>query len=229
MHYGLPSEYVGSPPPPAMQHYDQYEYDQYGAPLQHTPSPVPYNVGRPQTEYLNTQPSYHGSPPPPNLSAPSLHNYATPSTISSRPGFVLHDSGSVPIHEEEDDRHAADDGDVPLLRRDAELGINMNHLNNSSSYPDPFGGSHPDMPIPGAYNAEEEEINNIRYGKIPQRVPRRYKTIKRVELFHGNFVMDQKVPTKLLDLCANKNEREFTHLRYSAATCDPNDFKGWCF
>ena len=25
--------------------------------------------------------------------------------------------------------------------------------------------------------------------------------------------------------CALRNEREFTHMRYSAATCDPNDFK----
>jgi chitin synthase len=27
----------------------------------------------------------------------------------------------------------------------------------------------------------EEEDSNIRYGRIPQRVPRRYKTIKKVE------------------------------------------------
>lgn len=44
-------------------------------------------------------------------------------------------------------------------------------------------------------------------------------------LFHGNFVLDSAVPTKLLDMCAIRNEREFTHMRYSAATCDPNDFK----
>ncbi|KIK24230.1 glycosyltransferase family 2 protein [Pisolithus microcarpus 441] len=56
-------------------------------------------------------------------------------------------------------------------------------------------------------------------------VPRRYKTLRRVELFHGNFVMDLTVPSKLLDMCALRNEREFTHVRYSAATCDPNDFK----
>ncbi|KAH9021455.1 hypothetical protein EDB85DRAFT_2000628 [Lactarius pseudohatsudake] len=30
--------------------------------------------------------------------------------------------------------------------------------------------------------------NNIRYGRIPQRVPRRNKTLKRVDLFHGNTV-----------------------------------------
>ena len=44
-------------------------------------------------------------------------------------------------------------------------------------------------------------------------------------LFHGNFVLDNAVPTKLLDMCANRTDREFTHMRYSAATCDPNDFK----
>ncbi|KJA15623.1 glycosyltransferase family 2 protein [Hypholoma sublateritium FD-334 SS-4] len=67
--------------------------------------------------------------------------------------------------------------------------------------------------------------NNIRYGRIPQRVPRRYKTTKKVELFHGNFVLDNAVPKKLLEMCPNRIDREFTHMRYSAATCDPNDFK----
>ena len=72
---------------------------------------------------------------------------------------------------------------------------------------------------------DDRSENNIRYGSIPQRVPRRYKTIKKVELFHGNFVLDSAVPTKLLNMCPLRNEREFTHMRYSAATCDPNDFK----
>jgi chitin synthase len=81
-----------------------------------------------------------------------------------------------------------------------------------------------------------------RYGRIPQRVPRRYKTKKRYELFHGNLVIDNEVPSKLLDMCPLKNEREFKFMRYisahnilllvlmlfhryTAATCDPNDFK----
>lgn len=55
-------------------------------------------------------------------------------------------------------------GDIPLLRRDQSRG----------SY----------MPMPGGgfdgENDEGPEVN-IRYGRIPQRVPRRYKTIKRVE------------------------------------------------
>lgn len=43
-------------------------------------------------------------------------------------------------------------------------------------------------------------------------------------LYHGNLVVDTPVPSKLLDMCALKNDREFTHMRYTAATCDPNDF-----
>ena len=38
-------------------------------------------------------------------------------------------------------------------------------------------------------------------------------------------MLDSAVPTKLLNLCVHKDDREFTHMRYSAATGDPNDFK----
>ena len=44
-------------------------------------------------------------------------------------------------------------------------------------------------------------------------------------LFHGNFVLDNAIPKRLLELCGDRTEHEFTHMRYSAATCDPNDFK----
>lgn len=131
-------------------------------------------------------------------SGPPIQPSPTPSP------YELHGPG---FETEEDFQ---DTGDMPLLRR-------------------PTGGAHsPPMPMPGEYDAvtaDDKSESNIRYGRIPQRVPRRYKTIKKVELFHGNFVLDSAVPTKLLNMCAERNEREFTHMRYSAATCDPNDFK----
>ena len=37
-------------------------------------------------------------------------------------------------------------------------------------------------------------------------------------LFHGNFVLDSAVPI-------SKDECEFTHMRYSTVTGDPNNFK----
>lgn len=51
--------------------------------------------------------------------------------------------------------------------------------------------------------------------------------MKEVQLFNGNLVLDCPVPPRLLNQIqhAQPPERdEFTHMRYSAATCDPADF-----
>ena len=66
---------------------------------------------------------------------------------------------------------------------------------------------------------------NVRRGEPPPRQPRRFKTMKRVDLFQGNLVLDCPVPPRFLNTLPNKKDREFTHMRYSAATCDPADFK----
>jgi chitin synthase len=70
------------------------------------------------------------------------------------------------------DEDGGDDleGDIPLLRRDGSHGS---------------GYSMPRANVPGAYDdpvtPDNRSENNIRYGRIPQRVPRRYKTVKKVE------------------------------------------------
>ncbi|KAK5112716.1 hypothetical protein LTR62_003814 [Meristemomyces frigidus] len=56
---------------------------------------------------------------------------------------------------------------------------------------------------------------------------RRWKTVKEVQLFNGNLVLDCPVPPRLLNQVphAQPPERdEFTHMRYSAVTCDPSEF-----
>lgn len=56
---------------------------------------------------------------------------------------------------------------------------------------------------------------------------RRWKTVKEVQLFNGNLVLDCPIPPKLLSQiphAAPPERDEFTHMRYSAATCDPSDF-----
>ncbi|KAK9900585.1 glycosyltransferase family 2 protein [Cystobasidium minutum MCA 4210] len=71
---------------------------------------------------------------------------------------------------------------------------------------------------------DDDEQSQVRYGRIPQRVPRRLKTIKQVSLFRGNLVLDVPVPKSLLAACPLKEDREFTRMRYTAATCDPDNF-----
>ena len=61
----------------------------------------------------------------------------------------------------------------------------------------------------------------------PSNLPRRWKTVKEVQLFNGNLVLDCPVPPKLLANVPHAtppDRDEFTHMRYSAATCDPADF-----
>ncbi|RKP25925.1 glycosyltransferase family 2 protein [Syncephalis pseudoplumigaleata] len=53
---------------------------------------------------------------------------------------------------------------------------------------------------------------------------RRRRTVKRVELTHGNLVVDCPVPSKMLERCVYRSGEEFTRLRYSAVTCDPDEF-----
>lgn len=40
----------------------------------------------------------------------------------------------------------------------------------------------------------------------------------------GNLVLDNPVPNKYLQRVQRRDDNEFTHMRYTAATCDPADF-----
>ena len=211
-------------PDPFINHpslYDPHSHSPYGPPSStpasdryNTPAPLPGQprITTPHNDYLNPSPAATGGP---------------------RVHYELNDPND-----------GADGGDIPLLRRDGASAITpIDGSSMRESYALP-GGFDPSL-LP------ESDENNIRYGRIPQRVPRRYKTKKRYEcvffrlvlvpkwggpdflfffsssnrLFHGNLVIDNEVPSKLLDVCPLKNEREFKFMRYTAATCDPNDFK----
>ncbi len=46
-------------------------------------------------------------------------------------------------------------------------------------------------------------------------------------LFRGNLVLECPVPSALLDLCPlnHRTEQEFSLMRYTAVTCQPDDFE----
>ncbi|KAG6805458.1 hypothetical protein H0H92_015299, partial [Tricholoma furcatifolium] len=79
---------------------------------------------------------------------------------------------------------------------------------------------------------QEQDYNTGSISLLPQRDTVYSDGFVHVESspeFPGNFVLDSEVPSKLLDMCALRTKCEFTHMRYSAATCDPNDFKSSSF
>ena len=101
-----------------------------------------------------------------------------------------------------------DDDNRPILVPDSAYG------------PDP----HTQPPL-GGYEEPYQDEDAIPHEPTP--AIRRWKTVKEVQLFNGNLVLDCPVPPMLLNQVphAQPPERdEFTHMRYSAATCDPSQF-----
>ncbi|KAK5095733.1 Chitin synthase, class 2 [Exophiala xenobiotica] len=49
-------------------------------------------------------------------------------------------------------------------------------------------------------------------------------TTKEVRLINGELILECKIPTILHSFLPRRDEREFTHMRYTAVTCDPDDF-----
>lgn len=47
---------------------------------------------------------------------------------------------------------------------------------------------------------------------------------KEVKLINGELILECKIPTILHSFLPRRDEREFTHMRYTAVTCDPDDF-----
>lgn len=69
-----------------------------------------------------------------------------------------------------------------------------------------------------------------RYGSAPEGQQDRrglreaQMTKKEVHLINGELILETKIPTILHSFLPRRDEREFTHLRYTAVTCDPDDF-----
>ncbi|KAI0246968.1 chitin synthase [Lactifluus subvellereus] len=60
----------------------------------------------------------------------------------------------------------------------------------------------------------------------------RYSIIKEVKLTNGHFIMEHPVPTQIQNAVEDQwksgvRTTEFSHMRYSAATCDPDGENGW--
>ncbi|OSD06767.1 glycosyltransferase family 2 protein [Trametes coccinea BRFM310] len=70
----------------------------------------------------------------------------------------------------------------------------------------------------------ETPVMTRHFGPAPAgRILRRHKTKKRVQLTNGNLVLDLAVPPKLV--LPRKGEPETMKTRYTAVTCDPDDFE----
>ncbi|KAJ5966432.1 hypothetical protein N7481_013146 [Penicillium waksmanii] len=70
---------------------------------------------------------------------------------------------------------------------------------------------------------------NLHYGPAPDKQGRRgvrstQMVKKEVQLINGELILECKIPTILHSFLPRRDEREFTHMRYTAVTSDPDDF-----
>ncbi|RIA92349.1 glycosyltransferase family 2 protein [Glomus cerebriforme] len=80
-------------------------------------------------------------------------------------------------------------------------------------------------------NTNESYGNNAQYGQwnnhevldFNEKANKR-KSIRHVELTNGNLILDCPVPDKVLRNVRYTTEDEFTRMRYTAVTCDPDKF-----
>ena len=148
--------------------------------------------------------------PPPAYGDPFLT--ALPESHSSASSSEL----LVPEHR----GYWAEDGVLPLL------GDDTTHARPSASFSTLHGDwPYPEQPYEPAPLDGEATLDAVEhYGHIPQRQSQRRRTVRRLELHDGHLVIDCPVPTKLLQRLPIKEGREFTHMRYTAVTCDPDNF-----
>ena len=80
------------------------------------------------------------------------------------------------------------------------------------------------FPNPPSTDVPDTPVETRHFGPAPVgRVARRNKTTKRVPLTNGNLVLDLPVPPKLV--LPRAGHPEVMKTRYTAVTCDPDDFE----
>lgn len=69
-------------------------------------------------------------------------------------------------------------------------------------------------------------LDTQHFGPAPAKgaLLRRHKTKKKVVLTQGNLILDCPVPSKLKGFLSRRGEEEFETMRYTAVTCEPDEF-----
>ncbi|KAL2022614.1 hypothetical protein VTK56DRAFT_4958 [Thermocarpiscus australiensis] len=151
--------------------------------------------------------TYGGSPrrplpPAPLFSGPghrSTHSFADDATVS------------IPLADDTDDVFApeSDPGDTRHHR--ASYAPSQVTLSEQAT----------DVPV----NEKVEHYGPAPEGKQERRGVRAPQMSKKeVQLINGELVLECKIPTILYSFLPRRDEIEFTHMRYTAVTCDPDDF-----
>ncbi|OLY82960.1 Chitin synthase 1 [Smittium mucronatum] len=154
---------------------------------------------------------FYDQPPPPLL--PNQNSYYRPLPI---PAKVLERHGSPSFHN-------------VSLREPAPLEDSSRYAESVEEYDtesktpiDPRLMPQVDPELSVLYDVSNAPPVDSRLYQTYQE--QRMRHLKQVELTSGNLVVDCPVPDKVLKAGKFQSTHEFTHMRYTACTCDPNEF-----
>lgn len=222
-----PPPQVGAPivagePPLSPHHYHDASSpyaNLYGtpAPVEGAPSPLDYY--RHSVPPMPAPPTAAATYDPPYAASPLYH----PAQLSSPPNYSP--EGQVGKLASEDHTVV----DIPQYR--VPEWYEGEGEDEKVAYDDEYvDDAYADQSQDGAfdYGDDDEEGNSStqHFGPAPPTGAqlRRHKSKKHVPLTQGNLVLDCPVPTKLLSVLNNRTATEFTTMRYTAVTCDPDEF-----
>lgn len=211
-----PSILDSAPPMPPPNRHDAYMPYRTQTPTNRPGSPTrPWTPSiRPPTASAAYEPlDLNGSPRP---GTPSSRYGGSPKRpLPPQPLFAggrpvssdsKHSEATIAI--DRDDVFGADDGDMgsrPELHP-------VDSFNSHSTFTDEFYDEKHMGPAPSPGKQE-------RRGAHLKRVEKR-----EVRLVNGELILECKIPTTLYSFLPRKDGSEFTHMRYTAVTCDPDDF-----
>ncbi|KAI6084828.1 glycosyltransferase family 2 protein [Hypoxylon rubiginosum] len=210
--------------PPVESAYDPYRSRGTDSPRPWSPSSRMSGTSdytRPPASNLQYEPAdINGSPRP---GTPSSRYGGSPRRpLPPAPLF----SGSA-----RNSQYTADDAtvNIPLDEGNDDVFGPESDISGTNPYLSSYAGqsqvtlSEEDSQVP--MSEKVEHYGSAPQGKQERRGVRAPVTSKKeVQLINGELILECKIPTILYSFLPRRDEVEFTHMRYTAVTCDPDDF-----
>ena len=159
--------------------------------------------GSPSSKYGGN--SKRPLPPAPLFSGPQA---------ASQSSGNLAEATAIPIHEDADDVFGPPSGDHSTGNLRPSIKSYESFQSQSTSTEDLYSKEDEDHYGP-APTGRQERRRGARQAQMAK---------KEVRLINGELILECKIPTILYSFLPRRDEIEFTHMRYTAVTCDPDDF-----
>lgn len=218
-----------------------------GPPTAEAPSYLPYVPNRtsPTKSYSPSTKSYSPSrgsstasrPPPPNIpyEPVDINGSPRPGTPSSRyGGSPTRPLPPAPLFSgpQANSRSSRDLGEPTTIPINEDVDDGDDVFGRSSENPRSTLKSYKSFHSESTFNEEHDsKEDQNHYGPAPtgrqerRRGARQAQMAKKeVRLINGELILECKIPTILYSFLPRRDEVEFTHMRYTAVTCDPDDF-----